>query len=95
MKKLLPVLLLMAVIGACRSTYNEDAVKKLIDQPGIHAWSDTFVNNSNMFTSKEHVVMVVSSKKLENREVRAIKDYLKKKHEADDVTYYYRPNAYQ
>lgn len=95
MKRVLPVFLLFLAFIACRSTYNEDAVKKLIKQPYIRAWTDTFVNNSNLITSKHYEVMVISSKELPNREVKAIKQFLRNKHETDDVTYHYRPKAYQ
>ncbi len=95
MRKVLPLFLIFVVFFACRSTYNEEAVKKLIEQPEIKAWTDTFVNNSNLVTQRNFRVMVVSSKDLPQREVRAIKNYLKNKHDTEEVIYHYRPNAYQ
>ncbi len=97
MKRLgmLSFVMLLMVGSACRSSYNEEAVKKLLERPGIRAWADTFENNSNLFHSKHYEVMVVSSKALAGREVRAIKDYLRDKYETDQVNYYYHENAYQ
>ncbi len=95
MKRVLPLFLIFLALVSCRSTYNEEAVKKLIEKPHIRAWTDTFVNNSNLITSKHYEVMVISSKELPDREVKAIKHYLRNKHETDNVTYHYRPNAYQ
>lgn len=95
MKRIIPVFLLFLGLLACRSTYNEEAVQKLLDQQGVRAWTDTFVNNSNLFTNREFKVMVVSSKELPDREVKAIKQYLGKKHETDHVTYVHRPGAYE
>jgi hypothetical protein len=97
MKRLtfLSFILIVFVAFGCRSSYNEDAVKKLIERPGIRAWADTFENNSNLIHSEHFEVMVVSSKELPGREVRAIKDYLKDKYETESVNYYYRENAYQ
>lgn len=96
MKRLLPVVMVVVMIAAtgCRSTYNEEAVQKLIQQPEIRAWADTFENNSNLNHSKHYEVMVVSAKDLPGREVRAIKDYLKDKYDTDNVNYYYHENAY-
>jgi len=94
MKRVLPVILLLLSFFACRSSYNEEAVQKLINQPGVVAWTDTFVNNSNLITTRHHEVMVVSSKELPNNEVNAIKNYLSEKHNAK-VHYYYHPDAYQ
>lgn len=79
---------------SCRSAYNEDAVKKLIERPGIRAWADTFENNSNLIHSKHYEVMVVSSKDLPGREVRAIKEYLMDKYDTDHINYYYHERAY-
>lgn len=96
MKRLFPVVLAVVTVAAvgCRSSYNEKAVEKLIQRPGIRAWADTFKNNSNLNHSKHYEVMVVSSKDLPGREVRAIKDYLKEKYKTDNVNYYYRKDAY-
>lgn len=86
----------LVVIGTgCRSSYNEEAVKKLIEQPHIRAWADTFKNNSNLFHSRQYEVMVVSSKELPGREVRAIKDYLREKYDAEKVNYHFRKGAYK
>ncbi len=97
MKRLtfLSFILIVLVAVGCRSSYNEEAVKKLIERPGIRAWADTFENNSNLIHSKHYEVMVVSSKDLPGREVRAIKDYLKDKYDTESVNYYHHEKAYQ
>lgn len=92
---LLSLILILFVAFGCRSSYNEKAVKKLIERPGIRAWADTFANKSNLIHSKHFEVMVVSSKELPGREVRAIKAYLKDKYDTENVNYYYHENAYQ
>ena len=91
---LLSLGLLALVITNCRSSYNEEAVKKLIEQPEIRAWADTFENNSNLFHSKHYEVMVVSARDLPGREVRAIKEYLRDQYDTDKINYYYHENAY-
>jgi hypothetical protein len=91
---LLSLVLLATVAMSCRSAYNEDAVKKLIAEPEIRAWADTFENNSNLFHSKHYEVMVVSARDLPGREVRAIKEYLRDKYDTDKINYYYHEDAY-
>jgi hypothetical protein len=92
---LLSFIFIVIVAVGCRSSYNEEAVKKLIERPGIRAWADTFENNSNLIHSKHFEVMVVSSKDLPGREVKAIKNYLKDKYDTESVNYYYHEDAYQ
>lgn len=94
MKKLFAIIVLTAVGFGCTTSYNQEGVEKLLDQKGIRAWTDTFVNNSNLMNIERPMGVVVSAKSLPSYQVSAIKAYMKDQYDVDQVHYYYRPGAY-